>query len=342
MRDFNVLLTCCGNHISERIRNLKGNEDGIKVGVFACNCNEDNLPHGCDVDGCFVVPPLHSPDYVDTIIGICKQNAIDIIIPTVTLELEFMAKHKDKFEAQGIKVSISSLSSLKISNNKLYLYEDYSYLMPPTVATTSFRDLLSFHSSLDRSQRLCVKLQDHCGGNGFAIIDDEKARDMTLFNRKNENRYVSFSEMEEIMSHLDKSILVQEYIDGDDYSVSVLADNGEVTHICGYVGYAMSFGAIEYGEIRYNHKAYNIVKKICRDLRIDGNACFDFRITPDAEVFLLEINPRVNASLPFVAEAGINMLYLRCKRLLGDYSDNSTPVRYGLKMKKYHESRYFV
>ena len=342
MRGFSVLLTCCGNHISERIRNLKYNGEEVEVKVYACNCNENNLPIGCGLDGCFVVPSISSREYIECLLDICRRHSIDIIVPTVTLELDFMAAHRSDFEKHGIKVSISSPESLKISNNKLHLFEKYPSLMPSTMATTEFSDLLSFHTDLGGDKKICVKLQDHCGGNGFAILDDEKARDMTFFNRRNENRYVSFDEMDHIMKNLEKSILVQEYIEGYDYSVSVLADHGEVIHICGYYGFSMSFGAIENGEIKRNQKAYDIAEMICRELGLDGNACFDFRITFGGEVYLLEINPRVNASLPFVTEAGINMLYLRCKRLLGDYSDNSRPIKYGLKMRKYHESRYIL
>lgn len=341
MKDFNVLFTCCGMHVSERIDNLRNNEDGVNVKVFACNSNPDNLPYGLGVEGCFVVPPIHHPDYIDSIVKICLENHIDIIIPNSTIELQFMADRKAYFEVLGIKVSIASSETIKISNNKLHLYERYASLMPPTIATTSFQDLLSFDASIPHDHRLCVKLTDHCGGNGFAILDDEKARDITLFNRYGENRYVSYDEMEQVMRNLDKSILVQEYIDGTDYSISVLADNGEVKHMVGYIGHTMSFGAIEYGEIRNNYYAEARVRDICRDLNLDGNVCFDFRIDKDCKVYLLEINPRVNASLPFVAKAGINMLYLRCKQLLGYSIDGSYPIKGRLKMKKYHEFKYF-
>lgn len=341
MRDFNVLLTCCGMHVSERIDNLRNNEDGVNVRVYACNSNPDNLPYGLDVEGCFVVPPIHHPDYITTVVEICKDNDIDIIIPNVTLELQFMADHKNDFEKHGIKVSIASSEAIKISNNKLHLYERYPSLMPHTIATTSFHDLLSFDASIPYPHRLCVKLTDHCGGNGFAVLDDDKARDLTLFNRYGENRYVSYDDMEHIMRNLDESILVQEYIDGKDYSISALADNGDVKCMVGYVGHIMSFGAIEYGEIENNYYAEVRVQDICRDLKIDGNVCFDFRIDNDGRVYLLEINPRVNASLPFVAQAGIDMQYLRCKQLLGYPIDAIRPIKEGLKMKKYHEAKYF-
>lgn len=341
MRKFKVLLTCCGMHVKERIENLRHNEDGVEVMVYACNCNADNLPWGLDVEGCFVVPPIHHPNYLYAIYDICKDNDIDIIIPNSTVELQLMADSKEYFENLGVKVSIASSEAIKISNNKLHLYDRYSSLMPSTIATTSFHDLLSFDASLTYDHRLCVKLIDHCGGNGFAIIDDEKSRDMTLFNKYGKNRYVSYDEMEQIMRSLDKSILVQEYIDGEDYSISALAINGNVKCMVGYVGHTVSFGAIEYGEIRSNAIAENMVHDICKDLSLDGNVCFDFRINPEGKVYLLEINPRVNASLPFVAQAGVNMLYLRCKQLLGYPIDDNYNIKEGLKMKKYHESKYF-
>lgn len=343
MKGFNVLLTCCGMHISERINDLKNNEDCVPVKVYACNCNENNLPYGCAVEGCFVVPPISSPEYIPTLIDICKDNEIDIIIPTVTLELQFMAEHKEEFESNGIKVSISCLPSIKISNNKLLLYNLYSSIMPKTIATKSYKELLNFSKSLNGSQ-VCLKLADHCGGNGFAVIDDTKAYDMNFFNRRGDHRYLGWKEAENVFKRLNSPILAQEKIDGVDYSVSALAVNGEVSHLCGYFGYSMSYGAIEHGKITVNCKAYEIVKKICLELMIDGNVCFDFIIDKNGNVFLLEINPRVNASLPFVTKAGVNLLYLRCKNLLGDYSDvgQGYAVKEGLQMKKYHESRYFL
>lgn len=341
MRDFNVLFTCCGMHASERISDLHNNEDGAKVRVYACNSNPANLPLGLDIEGCFEVPPIHHPDYIPAILNICEENDIDIIIPNVTLELQFMADHRNDFEKHGIKVSIASSEAIKISNNKLHLYERYPHLMPPAIATTSFHDLLSFDLDIEHDHKLCVKLADHCGGNGFAILDDDKARDMTRFNRYGEHRFVSYEEMEHIMRHLNEEILVSEYIDGKDYSVSALCENGEVKCMVGYIGHVMQLGAIEYGEIQQNNIAMAIVEDICNDLTLDGNVCFDFRIDSDGNVYLLEINPRVNASLPFVTKAGINMIYLRCKQLLGEPIKPDFSVREGLRMKKYREAKYF-
>lgn len=344
MKDFNVLLTCCANHVKERVDSLKMNEDNVNVGVYAINCNEENLPSKDMVDGCFVVPPIKDPRYLDIVSDMCKKYSIDIIIPTATIELQMMANAKEYFEKQGVKVSVASPYAISIANDKIELQKFYSFLMPKQKIAYGPNDVYEFEQELPKGVGMCCKLSDHAGGNGFAIVDDEKAMDITLFNKLGENRYISIDDLCEITSRGKEKVILQEYVKGDDYSVSVLAVNGSVTHIVGYIGHMMSFGAIISGEIMYNERAYAIATRITNNLSLDGNVCFDFRIKENGDVVLLEINPRVNASLPFVWKAGVNMLYLRCKNLLGDFSDVGKygDIQYGLKMKKFHDSRYFV
>lgn len=344
MRDFNVLLTCCANHVKERVDSLKQNDDGVKVGVYAVNCNPDNLPPKGIVDDYAVVPPITADTYLETILHYCKLWKIDIIIPTATIELKMMAESKQFFKEHGVIVSVTSPECIAIANDKMALQRRYSSLMPYQSTPQTNDDTADFYRLLPKDSRLCCKLSDHAGGNGFAIVDDERASDITLFNKFGENCYISKATLLEVIERNRGKVILQEYIDGADYSVSVLAVNGTVSHIVGYIGYQMSYGAIVNGEIKFNEKAYAIATQITQELGLDGNACFDFRIKDNGEVVLLEINPRVNASLPFVWQAGVNMLYLRCKNLLGDYSDvNSVyKIKFGLKMKKYHGSRYFI
>lgn len=343
MKDFNVLMTCSGMFAKSFAQLLKENTDGANVKVYACNMDENRLPpKGC-TDGDFIAPKITDKEYMPFLLNLCMENNIDIIIPTVTLELGFMSKHAKEFAENGIKTSISLPETIRVANDKIRLYNRYSPLMPLQLTTHDPNDVLSFSKWLPNGSKLCCKLSDHAGGNGFAIVDDEKALDPTLFNRYATDRYISMRDLLEIIERGTHDVILQEYKEGYDYSVCVLANNGIVSHMVGFAGKVMSYGAIMNGEIEYNTEAYRIAECISKELRIDGNACFDFRISKDGSTTLLEINPRVNASLSFVNEAGINMLYLRCKNLLGDYSDleKSYPIRYGLKMRKYYETVYY-
>ena len=80
-------------------------------------------------------------------------------------------------------------------------------------------------------------------------------------------------------------------------------------------------------------------------IELDGNACFDFIIRDtdkrEVEPVLLECNPRLSATLPFIAKAGADLAYLRCKQLLGEPFDTDVDFQYGLKMAKYYECFYY-
>ena len=342
MNDFNVLFTCCSLNAEERINLVRHNEDLLNVKVYAVNNNPKVLPPADKVDGSFVVPAIYDKDYLPTLLEICKKYDVSVIVPTVTLELDFMAKNRGYFESRGLKVSIASSECLAVANNKIELQKRYFSLMPKQCLPTKWDDVEKFLVQVG-GNTICCKLSDHCGGNGFAIVNDEKAHDITLFNKYAENRYISFSDLKILLERHEHDIILQEFLEGYDYTVSVLAVNGNVTHICGYAGYAMVCGSIIHGEILYNAHAYSIAEKLTKELNIDGNACFDFRIKTNGDVVLLEINPRVNASLGFVRQAGCNMLFLRCKNLFGDFTDNlkTDRIRYGLKMRKYLNPIYY-
>ena len=61
----------------------------------------------------------------------------------------------------------------------------------------------------------------------------------------------------------------------------------------------------------------------------------DFILKDDGSAVLLDVNPRLTAALPFIAEAGINLPYMRVMQLLGkDVSGNDNiHINYDLKMK---------
>lgn len=236
MKNFNVLLTCCSIHVKEVIDCLKNNEDGVDIKVYVANSVAANLPPAELSDGNFVVPPVSAPNYVETLISLCKEYDVSIIMPTATLELEIMARAKDKFEQNGILVSVSSIDSLLVANNKIALYSCYAGLMPKQIIPESVSDVDAFASMFKyKNSSICCKVDSLCGGKGFAVVDDKKCNDTSLFNKFGENRYISLLDLKSIVDNGKNKVILQQRIEGLDYTVSALADKGVVTHICGYV-----------------------------------------------------------------------------------------------------------
>ena len=165
--------------------------------------------------------------------------------------------------------------------------------------------------------------------------------DIGSFNKVGVNRYISIYQLCEIVDKVDVEIILQEYVVGSDYSVCVLADHGKAEIMCGFIGYAMEYGAVTQGEIVKNERAYSIAEHLTEKLELDGNACFDFIILPSGRPLLLECNPRISATIPFIAKAGADLVYLRCKQLLGEPIDTNVSFDYGLKMVKYYDAHYY-
>ncbi len=343
MKEFGVLITGCSKHSKNVVDCLKNNSDNVNVRVYGVDCSEQNLLR-TGLDGCGIVPPITSPNYIDSLISFCKEHDISVILPYITIELQLLSENVSRFEENGIKVSVGNPHSLFVVNDKIRLSEKFSSLMPMQAIAKHPEDVIRFANEVDYpNNTFCVKLSNKCGGAGFAIVDDKKANDISLFNKAGVNRYITFQSLLEIFDHNPTlEIICQKYESGKDYSVCVLSDGSKNLHKCGYVGHVMHYGAVISGEILHNQQAYDIADDVISKVGLEGNACFDFILKEDGSAVLLEVNPRINASLPFVAAAGLNLPYLRCKQLLGYDISKPCAVKYGLKMSKYYECEYYV
>jgi hypothetical protein len=340
MERFSVLIPSLSPKKFDLISCFTDNDDGATVDVYCSNCNGADLPPCIPESRRLVAPRNDSPEYVGWILTTCKERHINIVLPRLTSELELFAANKSLFDAASIKLAVSDLPGLTIANNKTEMYRRYPHLMPEQeVAHTSaeVRDFSLRHGSF------CCKLPDSAGSVGFAIVDDDLCDDVTLFHAYGYKHYISLDHLCRIVDNQNHDYILQEYVNGLDYSVSLIADNGIVSHMVGYVGYEMDYSCITYGEILPNLKAYAIAKQIVGDLGLSGIVGIDFILMPDGNVRLLEVNPRMTASLPFVAKAGCNMPYLLCKQLMGyDIHNDGRTVRNGLKMRLHHVAEYFV
>ncbi len=342
-----VLITGCSMHSNDLINVLRDNADHEEIYVVGINC-EDTALLRKGVDSGYVVPKITDPEYVPTLMKICNDEAVDVILPFITAELPIALEYKHALELAGTKVSVTSKESLEIVGNKIEMAKKYPKLMPRQAVITNRKnaewEISRFAGSIFYPEnKMCCKLPDKCGGVGFAVIDEEKGKDITLFNKFGQNRYITLDMLIELASCTDERIILQEYEEGTDYSVCILADHGEVTHMLGFEASLMAFGSAMFAEIKENEQAYEIARTVTKDTGLDGNACFDFMMKPDGSVKLLEVNPRLSASLPFIAKAGLNLPYLRIKQLLGrDYRSMPVSINFKLRMSKNYESEYFV
>lgn len=339
MKPINILLTCSSFHAVGIIDCLKNNPDNVPVNVYVTNCSPQNLPPKECCDGTYIVPRIDEEGYIPSLKAICKERNIDIIFPTSSQELVLMAEYKDEFESLGVKVSVSNANAIRIAGNKALTYDMFAPYMPRQVVAENASDVLDFAREV---KHICCKPLDRCGGQGFAVVDDEKSTDVNLFHACGKKHYITLWQLCKAVEKLQSPMILQEYHDGMDFSILAMAVNGEMTHCCGCYGTKLEFGAIIEGEIVMSPYAMEIAELVIKELGIDGIVGFDFILLPDGRALLIDINLRVTASAQFYAKAGVNIPWLQVCHLLGeDISKVEYEIDYGLVMSKYFAARYY-
>ena len=338
-----ILITGCSMHSADLINVLRDNYDGEEIRIIGINC-EDTALLRKGVDKGYVVHRITEPEYVTELMEICKNEKVDVIFPFITAELPLATKIRNNFEKEGIHISVSSMDSIKNAGDKIWLADNYPDLMPKQIVIQDITDIRYFANEIGYPEKkFCCKLPNRCGGLGFAIVDEEKGRDITLYNKFGLNRYITIDMLEDLYVHTEDEMILQEYEEGLDYSMCILAEKGKVLFALGFEAYLMAFGSAMFAKISQNEMALKIAEEITEKTGLDGNACFDFILKEDGTVKLLEVNPRLSATLPFIAKAGLNLPYLRVKQLMGhDVSGFKPEINYELRMSKNYESEYFT
>lgn len=132
LHDVNVLITSAGQRVSlvkafqKELKNM--NNTGK---VFTTDLNPELAPACHVADGYFSVPRATDPNYSQTLLDICIENNIKLVIPTIDTELLGLSKARNDFLNRGIFIIISNQEFIekcrdKRLTNELFLFHDIS------------------------------------------------------------------------------------------------------------------------------------------------------------------------------------------------------------------------
>lgn len=130
----NIIITSAGKRVSlvqMFQKELCGFDASAKV--FTTDMNPMMAPAGHVSDGCFAVPRVTDSNYVDTLIDICINNNISIIIPTIDTELVILSANKQRFIAAGITPLVSDLEFINVCRDKrqtMTFFENHDIHVP--------------------------------------------------------------------------------------------------------------------------------------------------------------------------------------------------------------------
>ena len=115
----NILITSAG----QRVALVKDFQETLvrffpDAKVYTTDMNPRLAPAAYVSDGCFDVPRCTSEDYIMTLLAICLDNQIGMVVPTIDTELAILSAHKNEFSKQGIYVLVSDYEFVMMCRDK--------------------------------------------------------------------------------------------------------------------------------------------------------------------------------------------------------------------------------
>ncbi len=333
-----VLLTACGAPFAPGMVNCLKDNGEREVRLVGVDAVEDKTLASL-YDAIYEVPFADSKDYVDDLLDICKKEQVDVLLPFMSAELLPLEARKADFEAIGTKVSVSNRESLEISTNKLKFYEflkEKGFKVPRFKGIKKADDL--YEACVEAGypdNPVCVKATELSGSRGIRIIDPHKSRFDILFGEKPNSFYTTYEDLHATLKEKPSmpEMMAMEYLPGMEGSVDLLADHGKVLYMAYRESSKILASIPQEATLVDNPKACEIASQITKALGLDGNADFDFKNDKDGNPVLMEINPRIAATMEIFKVGGVNLPYLRVKQLLGEALPD-LEFRYGVKMKR--------
>jgi len=253
----------------------------------------------------FVYPsPQTSPvEFIKALVAFVKANKHKVIIPTHSRDIFLIAKYRSDLEPY-VKVPLHNYESLIKAHDKSWVMKlagELDIPVPKTLIVNTLGELKRHVSGI--SFPAVIKLRDATSSVGISYAHTEQElvekfqATLSRFNLSAENYP-----------------LVQEYIKGDGYGVSLLFNHGKLrakfTHKR-IREYPPSGGPSTYRISVTNPEMEEAAIKLLRHMDWHGVAMVEFKLNKQSmKPVLLEVNPRFWGSLNQAICSGVDFPYL--------------------------------
>ena len=240
-----------------------------------------------------IVSPGKSPRFVDELIAMCAADDIDVLFSTVDVELPGLAARRDELAAVGTALAAPSHETLVTCLDKFRLAQAVAGAARIPETRLLDRDGVGAEWVFP----VIVKPRSGAGSRGVRLIADRAALE-------------ALGE--------DRSIIIQENLPGEEFSVDVLAAlDGSVIAAVPRSRERVDSGVSIAGRTVRRAELSETAAAVARAVGLTGVANVQLRYSSDGVPALLEVNPRFPGAMPLTIAAGVDMPSLLLDLVLG-------------------------
>ncbi|MBQ7840740.1 MAG: ATP-grasp domain-containing protein [Lachnospiraceae bacterium] len=313
----NILILSAGTR--DKVVQYFKKELGDAGKVIATDCSE-LAPAIYEADEYVIVPRIDAPDYLDIILNICKEKKITGVFSLIDPELSLLAKHREKFLAVNTTPIISDYDKVETCFDKFKMYEKLQELGVKT--GRCFMDAQAFFAAVQAGQmQYPVFLKPVCGSASLNI------------------NKVNCKEEVELLCKLNDDLMIQEFMNGQEYGADVYIDmiSGEVISIFVKKKIKMRAGETDKSVSVKDEALFDLIKGFVEKMGFRGIIDIDiFNI--DGQWYISEVNPRFGGGYPHAYACGVNVPKMIINNLKGIVNEPCIGAyRAGTVMMKFNE-----
>lgn len=279
-KEVNLLFTSVGRRV-ELLRAFKNVYQALEIEGRIVGLDIDPIASALKVvDRPYIVPRLSHPDYLETLIQICRHEKGDLIFPLIDPDIPFLAKHRERLAETGAHIVAVPEESAAIAADKWQtgrFFRDLNLTTP--------RSWLPEQSPVIESDYpLFIKPRSGSASNHAYKVKNEK-------------------ELKFFLDYVPDPI-IQEYLAGPEITNDVVCDlKGEIISVVSRRRIEVRWGEVAKGVTVCEPKVIEACVTIARALHAIGPITVQC-IMKDGIPYFTEINARVGGGAPLGIAAG--------------------------------------
>lgn len=231
----------------------------------------------------YVVPLVKHPRYGTVTRRIVRDEKIDLVVPTIDLDLRYWAGVRDTLARQNCTVLVSAPEVVAISQDKRKMYRLLTRNGFDTPETTSVA------ATLKRERHhfpYFLKPWDGHASRGNAVVRNKD--ELRFFSRRVPN------------------CIVQEFVEGAEHTVDALVDfDMQVRCIIPRLRLEARAGEVSKGQTVKHPGIMAEARRLVETLQAGpGIVTIQCFLTPGGKIKIIEVNPRFGGGIPLSIRAG--------------------------------------
>jgi carbamoyl-phosphate synthase large subunit len=292
----NILFTSSGRRVA-LLQHFKRTLELLNVeGSVITTDLKKHAPTAFVSDRHVLVPRVSAPDYIATLLDICRKYSISLLIPLIDTELLLLSENSHLFAAMGVKVLVCSPEANRICRNK---NDTAGFFAANGFGTAEVLSVEQIFSAEQTQYPYLIKPFD--GSCSIGVTKVQSREELVFFSK-----YV-------------KNPLLQEYIEGEEYTVDVLVDfAGKVRCVVPRLRMETRAGEVSKGMTVKDAAIIETTKAVAETLP-GALGCLTIQCfkTKDGQLKYIEINPRFGGGFPLSIAAGADFPKWIIEMLLG-------------------------